>query len=122
MSGRYVVELFATRDPALCAVCRGPATGLGHMDRGDAGIIWTCSNTICLSAIKKVANMTKRKIEAYELEAGRTAMEQAGPYLDGIGKTDIAMLSTVEYDEFLRIFITSYQDAIREKFRDTVPF
>lgn len=122
MSSSYIIENFATRDPCLCAVCRRPATGLGHMDREDDRIVWTCGNKTCLSAIRKVANMTKKQIKAFELEAGRAAMEQAGPYLDSIGKTDLALLSPNEFDEFIRTFISAYQDAMRERFKDEVPF
>lgn len=66
--------------------------------------------------------MTQKQVKAYELTAARAAMEKAGPYLDSIGKTDIALLDSDEYDEFLSLFVTEYQESIREQFKDTVPF
>ena len=65
-------------------------------------MIWLCDDNGCHAAAKKVYAMPKEMLDAYEIGSALEAGADAGAYLEGIGKTDIATLDAGEWREFFR--------------------
>lgn len=63
-------------------------------------------------------------LEFTETEAGAISAggEQAGAYLDQIGKTDLAELAPDQWLKFLATFLHGYSEAMREAARTNPPF
>ncbi len=55
-----------------------------------------------------------RDFDLVERKAFTLAAQRAGQFLDTIGKTDFACLTTEEYETFLRAFQTHFIEAIRQ--------
>lgn len=119
----YAVRKFATREPTLCAVCWRRAVWLGYARKQNDSILWLCDNSICHTLGKAVYRMSKDTLDAYEIGAAREAIDVAGPYLDEIGTTDLAVLDHAQMGEFLRRFIVGYEQSMRRKILDNeAPF
>ena len=86
-------------------------------------MIWLCDDNGCHAAAKKVYAMPKEMLDAYEIGSALEAGADAGAYLEGIGKTDIATLDAGEWREFLRRLFVGYELALRRKIlNDEPPF
>jgi hypothetical protein len=111
-------ERFATEDPALCAVCRRSSVGLAYPinHNGETKLAWLCDDAVCHKVARKACNMPRKQLDYYETRAARAAIDEAGPYLDSIGKTDLATLTEVEIAEFCRVFITAFEMSMRAQF------
>jgi hypothetical protein len=111
------VSRFATKEPAACAVCRRHAVWLGYgsSKRERPPVIWLCDDNGCHAAAKKVYAMPNEMLDAYETGSALEAGADAGGYLEGIGKTDIATLDAGEWREFLRRLLVGYELALRRK-------
>lgn len=119
----YAVQRFATRDPTCCAVCRRHAWAIGYAPRQGAPIIWVCDHTVCQGLLKRVYKMPKDVLDAYEIGSAKEAINEAGPYLDEIGNTDLATLEPQQMSEFLTRFLCAYEAAMRRKIlNDEAPF
>ena len=111
------VSRFATEEPTACAVCRRHAVWLGYgpPKRERPPVIWLCDDNGCHAAAKKVYAMPNEMLDAYEIGSALEAGAEAGAYLEGIGKTDIATLDAGEWREFLRRLFVGYKRAMRRK-------
>jgi hypothetical protein len=115
-----VLKDYATKDPAVCAVCRRHAVALGYAPKR-LPLIWLCDNAGCHAAAKEVYRMPNAMLDDYEIGAVLEAGRDAGAYLDEIGKTDLAMLDPGEWREFLRLIVTGYEHALRRKILNGEP-
>jgi hypothetical protein len=109
-----VIQTYATKDPAVCAVCRRRAVALGYAPKR-LPMIWLCDEDGCHAAARKVYAMPDRVLDAYEIGAVLEAGRYAGAYLDQLGKTDLAQLDAGEWREFLYLIVTGYEQALRRK-------
>jgi hypothetical protein len=57
-----------------------------------------------------------------EEEAITAGGQEAGAYLDSIGKTDLADLTPEQWSRFLGTFLGGYSNAMRETARSNPPF
>lgn len=114
----------ASEQHIICAVCRGHAGPNGFVrGKGKTPPIWACNDPTCISLLKKVHAMTKTTLEAYEHKAAMEAGDEAGAFLDGIGKTDLAGLSNEEWEEFIGIIVLGFQSHMRRMIEsDEAPF
>jgi Family of unknown function (DUF6511) len=111
-----LITRFATKDPALCAVCRRHAWAVGYHHGGQrAPIVWLCDHGGCHAAARKIYAMPQQILDAYECGAALEAGDAAGRYLDEIGITDLARLDRDQWREFLRLIITGFEQAMRRK-------
>jgi hypothetical protein len=102
-----------------CCVCRRRDDGLA-VARGRA-FHWTCEAHVPLA--KRIASMPRKKLDNFEQKALRAAGDQAGAYLDSIGKTDLATLDEVQWVAFLRKVVDGFGDALEaELSSDEAPF
>jgi hypothetical protein len=59
--------------------------------------------------------MPQPRLDAYEIGAALEAGNEAGAFLDEIGKTDMATLDGDEWREFLRRVIVGFENSMRRK-------
>jgi len=117
----YVANRFATKEPTLCAVCRRHAVWIGYHAGGQSPVIWLCDDSNCHATAKKIYAMPQGKLDAYEIGAALEAGAIAGGYLEEIGTTDLAALSPEQWREFLRRFVTGFEQAMRRKILENEP-
>jgi len=111
-----LTQRFATLDPTLCMVCRRQATGLAYVPTvRPARMHWLCHSAGCFKAAMGVYVMPQDKLNTIEKDAARAAIDSAGPYLDEIGTTDLALLNGEQMDEFLARLLRSYEDEMRRR-------
>jgi hypothetical protein len=103
----------ATDHSVICAVCRGYAGPIGFKPARKDPAIWFCDDKRCQALARKVYAMTKEQLEAYEYKAGMAAGDQAGAYLDQIGRTDLAELTREQWEEFIARVIIGFQHEMR---------
>lgn len=111
---KSLAERFGTPDPACCVVCRRHAIAIGTMKNKKPPILWVCDDPICVKHGAKVVNMSQKQLDAYERKARRIASDEAGEYLDQLGKTDLAKLSETEWVTFNEKIIFGFERAMRE--------
>jgi hypothetical protein len=87
---------------------------IGTMKSKKPPILWVCDDPICIANCQKVANMGQKQLDAYERKARRIASEEAGEYLDQIGKTDLAKLTETEWVTFNEKIILGFERAMRD--------
>ncbi|SCM79465.1 conserved hypothetical protein [uncultured Pleomorphomonas sp.] len=95
---------------ATCGLCGRRADGIGFSPGGRPPVVWVC-NDCGLARARTAARM--RDFDAVERRAFALAARRAGQFLDTIGKTDLAVLTTEEYEGFLRAFQTHFVEEIR---------
>jgi hypothetical protein len=108
-----ILARFATKEPTLCAVCRRHAVWLGYP--ATARPAWLCDHNGCRVAAERIHAMPSSLLDAYEIGSALEAGRLAGTYLDEIGKTDIAMLNSDKWREFLRRIIVGFEQVMRRK-------
>lgn len=111
---KSLAERFGTPDPACCMVCRRHAYAIGTTKGNKLPIYWLCDDPACLKFGKTVLNMAAKKLDMYEQKALRLAGEEAGEYLDQIGKSDLAKLTEPEWHNFCEKMLTGYERNMRD--------
>jgi hypothetical protein len=115
---KTLADRFATPDPACCMVCRRRALPYGTIKKGDRSrdlqIYWLCDDPKCIQLGQKVLTMPAKKLDAYERKARQIASDEAGEYLDQLGKTDLAKLSETEWITFNEKIIFGFERAMRD--------
>lgn len=96
-----------------CAVCRAHAGPHGYKPARRDPPIWFCDDPACRALAKKVHLMSKSELDAYEHQAALAAGDDAGAWLDGLGKTDLGALSKEEWEEFLGLIVIGFQSHMR---------
>lgn len=66
--------------------------------------------------------MTIDKLTQNERAAATKGGEEAGAFLDAIGKTDLAALSPEEWEKFCAALFKGACDELRRQADDTIPF
>jgi Family of unknown function (DUF6511) len=102
-------------EPVCCGVCMRQATGIGYAPKQGKPVLWLCQNTECISLGQTVFHMKPSTLSAYELFSIDDAGAAAGAYLESIGKFNLAELTAEEWTTFLKTFLTSYGDKMRER-------
>jgi len=100
----------ASRHYSTCGICGRRADGIGSSPTGRPPIVWVCA-ACGPGRARTAARMGDYDI--IERRAFAVAARRAGQFLDTIGKTDLAVLSTEEYEAFLRAFQTHFVEEIR---------
>lgn len=80
---------------ALCGCCGRTATGFGYAPKTGQSIIWVCDD-VCLQLAKDSYSMKQDQFSRLESKAAGKGGEEAGQFLDSIGKTDLATLTIDE--------------------------
>lgn len=106
-----------------CAVCRahaGSGHGFGHRHQP---MIWACSDKSCIASLPKVYAMSRDTLDAYDFKAIKEAGDKAGLFLNDTGANSFDELTFPQWEEFMAVAITSYQDSIRRMIaNDEAPF
>jgi hypothetical protein len=107
-------------NPHVCFICRRRAGPNGVGSPGRQG--WLC-NACGIPRAKEVMKMSTEAFDEFELRAIDAAGDEAGGYLDDIGKTDLANLTPDEWRHFLRTFLRAFETGIRREVeRGNPPF
>lgn len=107
---------FISSEPTICPICRRQAIwcGYGPYD-STRSIMWSCGDLGCTNILRKFYHMSDQRLTGYEDACIREAGDQAGQFLDSIGKTDLAQLSAEEWMHFLRIFLEQFGETMKRK-------
>lgn len=112
---KTLADRFATPDPACCMICRRHAWAIGvTKSKNVLPIYWLCDDPTCLKFGRKVLNMPQKKLDAFEKKALRLAGDEAGQYLEQIGKTDLSKLDEPEWHQFCEKMLTAFERNMRE--------
>jgi nitrogenase molybdenum-iron protein alpha/beta subunit len=104
----------------ICFICRRRAGCNGVGKPGRQG--WACDACGILLA-KRAIRMSEEAFDEFEIRAIDAAGDEAGSYLDDIGKTDLADLTPDEWRHFLRTFLRAVGSCIRREVeKGTPPF
>lgn len=107
---------------AICACCGRQAEGYGYAPRMNQQPLWVCDDPLCLPTAKDTFNMKQDQFNRIESLAAQKGGEEAGMFLDEIGKTDLATLTVDEYCEFNRRHTAGYRKALASSLREEAPF
>lgn len=67
--------------------------------------------------------MSDEAFDEFEISAIEAAGDEAGAYLDDLGKTDLANLTPDEWRHFLRTFLRAFETNVRRRVESgTTPF
>lgn len=106
---RSPLARFGTKVPTICAVCHRHAWWIGYAPTPRSALIWCC-NVCCRHRESwKVYKMNAAELDACEKMATGLAGEEAGAYLDELGKTDLATLTQEEWQTFLSRIVTGFE-------------
>lgn len=100
----------ASHHYSTCGLCGRLADGIGYAAGGRMPAVWVC-NDCGIDRARRATAM--RDFDVVERKAFALAAQRAGQFLDTIGKTDFARLSTEEYEAFLKTFQTHFVEEIR---------
>jgi hypothetical protein len=67
-----------------------------------------------IAIVKKVYHMARKQLDVYEDRAIEAGSEEAGAYLDGLGKSDLADLEKHEWLEIGRRWLVGYAEAMQK--------
>jgi hypothetical protein len=106
----------APTDEGVCIICMRHHSNLGYNPTPKHPVGWVCEECleIGIDAIKRVYHMARKKLDAYEEKALEAGSDEAGAYLDRLGKTDLAQLEAQEWLEMWRVGLVGYADKMRE--------
>lgn len=109
-------------EPVCCGVCKRAATGIGYAPKQGKPILWLCDDPVCIGLGSKVFRMPKEMTQ-FEAFALSDAGEEAGAYLESVGKTDLAELNAEEWVTFLKTILFTFEKKMRERLlAHTAPF
>jgi hypothetical protein len=116
------LERLSTPTPAFCAICRRRAGPLGFSRKGQP-MLWVCHDPDCREQLHKVYDMPQPDFDPIEIDALEHGGEAGGAYLESIGKTDLAKLSTGEWNSFLERIVDGFGCRMRARLcNSNVPF
>ncbi|WP_311276135.1 DUF6511 domain-containing protein [Methylobacterium sp. WCS2018Hpa-22] len=102
-------------EPVCCGICRRQAVGLGYTPKFGKRIVWTCDDPTCLSLGKTVFHMPAKNLTQQEAFSLSEAGEEAGAYLESIGKFSLAELTEEEWIRFLKTVLNAFGDRMRAR-------
>ena len=111
--------------PIVCGVCRRRASGIGFAPGGykPPPVLWLCDDPRCHRLGKTAYQMPECKMDEFESRARFAAGQDAGAYLDEIGKTDLETLSEREWLLFIDKVILGFEQSLREQLtKSAAPF
>lgn len=119
--------ILAPPQEGQCAICRRAESGVGYAPPGrrkkgtPLQVTWCCKSDIELG--RAVHHLPQDILSRIERESVSAAGDDAGAYLDKIGKTDLATLSREEWEEFLNTFLNGFGEHMRKRLAtETAPF
>lgn len=104
---RNVMTADTATQPSVCSICgrRCFATGVLVSHR-PIKFAWGCVDH--LSVLERAKTVQQRTYDHWEMKAIEAAGDDAGAYLDKIGKTDLGQLTGEEWAEFCRTMCLAF--------------
>jgi len=103
-------------ETGLCAVCARREAGIGiqtHPKLRHSPFLWVCDDPDCLKIVTETARMRQDEFDRVESLAAVRGGDEAGQFLDQIGKSDMAKLTRAEWCEFCRRLVAGYRKALK---------
>lgn len=116
------VPIIPRASDRICAGCARPTVGFGVVAKWESEILWCCGEPDCFLAVTGTYKMNPREFGRLDTIATVKGGEEAGEYLDEIGKFSLESLSEEEWDTFCRRLIAGYRFALHETLRSESPF
>jgi len=86
---------------------------LVHEKARRSPILWVCDDAQCLEIAKGTKHMRQDEFNRVENVAAIKGGDEAGAYLEQIGKTDMIKLTREEWGEFCRRLVAGYRKALK---------
>lgn len=106
----------------VCASCAGQTVGFGVVAKYRTEILWCCGAPECFDVSLRTYKMPDFEFKRLETMATELGGQDAGAYLDEIGKFSLDDLSQEEWAEFCQRMVKGYRHALHETLRDEAPF
>lgn len=106
----------------VCASCAGQTVGFGVVAKYKNDILWCCGHPDCYVATLRTYTMPDKEFKRLEQIATVKGGEEAGEYLESIGKTDLAEMTEAEWEVFCLRLVGGYRWALHETLKGEAPF
>lgn len=106
----------------VCAGCGGQAVGFGVVAKWQDQVLWCCGEPDCYLAVQGTYKMPEKEWKHLEQLATVAGGEEAGAYLDELGKFALDALTEQEWAEFCRRLVGGYRHALHVSLRNESPF
>lgn len=106
----------------ICSSCARPATGFGVVAKYQDEIHWCCGEPDCFVVAMETYKMNARDFGRIDSIATVKGGEEAGEYLEEIGKYSLEELAPEEWDMFCRRLVAGYRHALHVTLREESPF
>lgn len=111
----------------VCVICARPGVGLGFVKRGTRTahkreILWLCDDQECWEIAAMIGTKKQKEFARLDGIASADGVDEAGAYLDTIGKTDLATLTREEWLEFGKRVVAGYRGALKGRLSTEAPF
>jgi hypothetical protein len=110
-------------DVGVCIVCLLRHNNIGYSPTPRHPVGWFCTDCLDtgIDAIKKAYHMSRKQLDVYEERAVEAGSEEAGAYLDGLGKSDLADLEKHEWLEMWRRGLLGYANEMQKMMSENAP-
>jgi hypothetical protein len=113
--------IIGAHHPATCFVCGRRPSGFGYAPSDRKPIAWACMDH--LKEARMAYHFPTTALDAFEQRALQAAGEDAGEYLDGIGKTDLATLTGEQWLIFTKLLLERFGTHMRDQIdKNGAPF
>lgn len=106
----------------VCASCAGQTVGFGVVAKYKNDILWCCGHPDCYVAALRTYTMPDKEFKRLEQIATVKGGEEAGAYLEEIGKYSLEELSEPEWAEFCHRMVAGYRWALHDSLKNESPF
>lgn len=106
----------------VCASCAGQTVGFGVVAKYKNDVLWCCGEPDCYVAILRTYTMPLGEFKRLEQIATVKGGEEAGAYLDEIGKFSLEELTEAEWETFCLRLVGGYRWALHETLKSESPF
>lgn len=106
----------------VCASCAGQACGWGVVAKYQDQVLWCCGEPECFEVSLRTYNMPAKEFKRLEQIATVKGGEEAGEYLDSLGKSDLGELTDAEWETFCLRLVGGYRFALHETLKSESPF
>lgn len=106
----------------ICACCARDSAGFGYTPKHGQPALIVCDDPQCLQIARETYHMKQDTFTRIERLAVEKGGEEAGEFLDAIGRTDLSTMTSDEWGEFCRRLVAGYRNALISGLKNEAPF
>lgn len=106
----------------VCASCAGQTVGYGVVAKYKTEILWCCGAPECFDVSLRTYKMPDYEFKRLESMATVKGGEDAGEFLEEIGKFSLEELTEAEWTTFCQRLVAGYRHALHETLKTEAPF